>query len=260
MTAQPPLRGGLLNGLTALLVLGAGAALAQTAPSPEEPQPEIRAQLSPTRSTVLSAEIPGKIGDLSVREGERFAEGQPLVTLDCTMHKARLDKALALQQGARKTHQVQGRLAKLGSNSTLEFETSAAELAAAEAEVAMMRTVVSRCAIAAPFPGRVVELKVKRHQYVGEGSELLEILDDRELQVELVVPSRWLTWLKPGSAFTLALDETGKDYPAKVDRLAARIDPVSQTVKLFGSVTGSFPELMSGMSGNARFDIPAHGG
>ena len=233
-----------------LIALCGTAARAADAPA------EIRAQLSPVRSTVLSTEIPGKIGELSVREGDRFAEGQKLVVIDCTLHKARLDKAQAQLQGARKTWQVHSRLDKLGSNSGLELETSAAQLAGAEAEVTMMRTLVERCAVPAPFPGRVVELKVKRHQFVGEGHELLEILDDRELEVELAVPSRWLPWLKPGTPFSLRLEETGRDYPAKLVRLAARIDPVSQSVKVFGAIDGAFPELLAGMSGNATFQPP----
>jgi RND family efflux transporter MFP subunit len=229
----------------------AGPAAAQTdAPA------EIRAQLSPVRSTVLSTEIPGKIGDLTVREGDRFTEGQKLVVIDCTLHKARLDKAQAQLQGARKSYQVHSRLDKLGSNSGLEMENSIAQLAAAEAEVAMMRSFVEHCAVPAPFAGRVVELKVKRHQFVGEGHELLEILDDRELEVELAVPSRWLPWLTPGVPFVLHLDETGRQYPAKVVRLAARIDPVSQSIKIFGTIAGSFPELLAGMSGNATFEPP----
>jgi len=237
--------------LALALALAAGPALAAG-----ESQPEIRAQLSPVRSTVLSTEIPGRIAELTVREGDRFTEGQRLVQIDCTVHKTRLDKALAQQQQARKSHQVHARLDKLGSNSALEYETSAAQLAAAEAEVAMMRAMVERCSVNAPFPGRVVELKVKRHQYLAEGHELLEILDDREMEVELVVPSRWLPWLKAGHAFTLRLEETGREYPATVVRTGARIDPVSQSVKVFGTVTGRFPELVAGMSGSATFQPP----
>ena len=247
MTARRRAAGLALLLLAAVPGAGAAADLSQ----------EVRAQLSPSRSTILSAEIPGKIGELTVREGDRFQDGQRLVAIDCALHKARLDKAMAQLQAARKAQQVNARLDKLGSISTLEVEASVAQLAAAEAEVAMMRTLVERCVIPAPFAGRVVELKVKRHQFIGEGHELLEILDDRELEVELIVPSLWLRWLTTGSAFTLHVEETGRDYPAKVTRLAARIDPVSQSIKVFGTVTGTFPELMSGMSGTARFTPPS---
>jgi len=243
-------RTALALGLIASLATGAALAAG------DAPQPDIRAQLSPVRSTVLSTEIPGRVADLTVREGDRFTEGQRLVQFDCTVHKARLDKALAQQQQARKSHQVHARLDKLGSNSALEYETSAAQLAGAEAEVAMMRAMVERCSVNAPFAGRVVELKVKRHQYLAEGHELLEILDDREMEVEMVVPSRWLPWLTPGYPFALRLDETRKEYPAKVVRTGARIDPVSQSVKVFGTVDGRFPELVAGMSGSAVMQPP----
>jgi membrane fusion protein, multidrug efflux system len=250
------------RGLAAvLLVIGAAGFCPATAQSPDAPlggMPEIRAQLSPRRSTILSAELAAKIDELTLREGERFKEGQRLVGFDCSVHRARLDKAAAQQQAARKLYPVNSRLDKLGSVSTLELESAAAQLAAAEAETAMMRTMVERCAIAAPFPGRVADMKVKRWQFVAEGQELIEILDDRDLEVEMIVPSRWLVWLKPGNRFTLEIEETGKHYTAEVTRLAARIDPVSQSIKVFGKVSSSGDELLSGMSGRAIFNTPTN--
>lgn len=217
---------------------------------------EIRAQLSPVRSTVLSSELSGKIDELPLREGERFEEGQQLVGFDCSLHRARLAKASAQQTEARKVWEVNRRLDKLGSISTIEVEASQARLAAAEAETRMSRIMVDRCAIAAPFPGRVVELKVRRHQYVAEGEPLMEILDDRELEVEMIVPSRWLAWVKVGTPFRLMIEETGRGYAAEVTRLGARIDPVSQSVELFARVSGDQDDLLAGMSGRALFDPP----
>lgn len=221
---------------------------------------EIRAQLSPRRSTVLSSEIAGQIDELTLREGERFKEGQRLVALDCSLHRARLAKAQAQLQEARKTYEVNSRLDRLGSVSQLEVEAAAARQAGAEAEVSLMRGLVERCAVAAPFAGRVADMKVKRHQFVAEGQELMEILDDRDLEVETIVPSRWLSWLQPGRRFTVRLEETGRDYQAEVTRLGARIDPVSQSIKMFGRVLGSHEELLPGMSGRAVFDPPGQGG
>lgn len=40
----------------------------------------------------------------------------------------------------------------------------------------------------------------------------------------MVVPSRWLAWLRPGHAFQAAIDETAKIYPARLARIGARID------------------------------------
>jgi multidrug resistance efflux pump len=131
-------------------------------------------------------------------------------------------------------------------------------MAAAEAELAAARVPVERCTIPAPFTGRVVELRVARHQYVTEGTPLLEVLDHRDLEVEVVAPSLWLAWLRPGHRFTLVLDETTQIYPVRVDAGTEPLDPVSQTVKLYGRLEGSFRELLPGMSGVAR--IAASGG
>lgn len=56
----------------------------------------------------------------------------------------------------------------------------------------------------------------------------VDIIDDSVLELAFVVPSKWLAWLKPGHAFTAAIEETGKTYPATVARVGARSDPVSR--------------------------------
>lgn len=232
------------------------AMLLSAVPARAQSVPEIRAQLSPVRSTVLSAEIAGKIDELALREGDRFAQGDRLVGFDCALHRARLASAEAQRTEARKIYEVNRRLDKLGSISTLELDAAAARMAVTEAEAAMSRVMVERCAVSAPFPGRVAELKVRRHQYVAEGEPMIEILDDRELEVEMIVPSRWLAWLKPGHRFVLQVEELGRDHAAEVTRIGARIDPVSQSIEVFGRTVSDDSALLSGMSGRALFEPP----
>ena len=120
-----------------------------------------------------------------------------------------------------------------------------------------MAVALTKCVIAAPFSGRVAEQKAREQQYVQPGQPLLEIIDDSVLELEFIVPSRWLAWLKPGHVFRVAIDETGKSFPAKVQRIGARVDPVSQSVKLVAAIDGKFPELMAGMSGRVTMIPPA---
>jgi hypothetical protein len=86
---------------------------------------------------------------------------------------------------------------------------------------------------------------------------LLDILDNRNLEVELIAPSRWLSWLKAGYGFQIRVEETDKTYPAKVTRLGGRVDPVSQSIKVIGVISGEAPELTAGMSGRATFLPPS---
>lgn len=218
---------------------------------------EIRAQLSPRRFTTIAAEIGGRIGRIGVTEGGRFKSGQVLVSLDCAMQQAQLQKSRAVLAAAEKTYGANVRLAELHSVGKVELDVSESEVAKARADVASNGVVLSKCTISAPFAGRVAEQKAREQQYVQPGQALLEIIDDSVLELEFIVPSRWLAWLKPGASFQVRIDETGKSYPARVQRIGARVDPVSQSVKLSAAIDGKFPELISGMSGRVELGPPA---
>ncbi len=216
-------------------------------------QAEIRAQLTAVNTAILSSEMPAKITQLNVKEGERFKQGDLLVAFNCAEQQAQLKKAQAVVQAAEKTYAVNTRLAKLNSMSPLELDLAAAEVAKAKADIALMGAVLQKCTITAPFSGRVAERLVQRYQYVAPGAPILDILDDSQLEVTVLVPSSWLKWLKPGTEFKVFLEETQHDYPAKVRMVGARIDAVSQSIKITGVITGKADGLLAGMSGRAMF-------
>jgi RND family efflux transporter MFP subunit len=262
MPAAKPLRrqGRIPRPMAAAMLATLCLAAEAAPPAPPSPVPqgmlerrEIRAQLSPVRYTTIAAEVGAVVARLPVAEGGRFQRGQTLVQFDCTVHGAQLNKAKAALNAADKTWQANQRLADLNSIGKVELESSEAEVLKAKAEVAAQTAMVSKCTIAAPFSGRVAEQKVREQQFAQPGQPLLEILDDSALEVEFIAPSKWLAWLKLGSAFQMRVDETGKTYPAKVHRLGARVDPVSQSVKVFGVIDGRFNDLMAGMSGSVLF-------
>ncbi|MBF0175340.1 MAG: efflux RND transporter periplasmic adaptor subunit [Magnetococcales bacterium] len=218
-----------------------------------EENEEIRAQLTPRQRTVIGAEIPAKIVRINVAEGEAFTQGKVLVEFDCTLFQTRLRKAVAEVDAASKRVEVHSRLMELGSLSPLELELDQLELARNVAEVETQRAMVHRCRIYAPFAGHVISLQAQPFQYVTEGQHLLDILNNADLELAMIVPSRWLPRLTPGAAFTVHIDETGRDYPARVVRPVPQVDAVSQSIKVIARLDGHFPELISGMNGRIRF-------
>lgn len=127
----------------------------------------------------------------------------------------------------------------------------------AQAESGVNKAMLQRCALTAPFSGRVTEVMAKRWESVPEGKPLLALYDDSELELEMIVPSRWLVWLKPGAPFQVTLDETGLSYAAEIARVSSAVEPVSQSVKAFGRLTSPAAGLLPGMSGVARLAPPA---
>lgn len=216
----------------------------------------IRAQLVPVRYTTLSAEVSAKIVALPIREGDSFKAGDLLVALDASIPRAQLARARAELAAARSVLEANTQLLAMNSVGRLEFEQASAAVARAEAEVEAAQVLVDRCTLTAPYEGRLAQVAVREFQYVQVGQPLVEILDDRNLELEFIAPSHWLSWVKPGARLAFHVDETAATHPAAVARIGARIDPVSQTISLTAVVDGTFPELIAGMSGEIRPEQP----
>lgn len=244
--------------VTTLALIQTGPLAAQTFDPAGLPvvEREIRAQVTARTTTVLASGMAGRILDVAVQDGETFRKGEALVRFDCAVQESQLARAGASLDKARRLLEVNEKLRQLGSISVKEISVGQAEVAEATAEVGVMKALVSRCTVAAPFSGRVAGVAVRRYQFIGEGQPMLDILDDKELELEAIVPSRWLSWLKVGTRFQVVVDENGRTYEGEVRRLSGRVDPVSQSIKLYAGIRNPDDRLLAGMSGRAIITPP----
>ncbi len=250
---------GVAAGFAALL-LGGGLAVFRPALAQDAGQGQVRALVEAKRHAVLSAEIPGRIARLGVEAGQGFKAGDVLIAFDCASYQAELDAARAQLNAAEVTARVNRRLNSLRSIGEAEVQLAEAKSQVARADVRKAEVQARRCEIKAPFDGRVVERRIQEHESVPAGAPLLEILSDRDLKVELIVPSAWLVWLKPGQRFELRVDETGASLPGEVVQPGAKVDPASQSIKVTARLVGGDSALLTGltagMSGTALFPPP----
>jgi membrane fusion protein (multidrug efflux system) len=244
--------------LAALLTIGVATAQAQGAADslPLGNAGDIRAQLTARNFTTLSSETAARIDRIASRVGQHFKKGDAVIVFDCATQRAQVARARAVLTQAEKTAAINQRLANLNSIGQLELDVSRAEVEKDKADLDIADAAASKCVIKAPFDGVTAEQKVQEFQYATPGQPLLEILDDRSLEVELIAPSRWLAWLKPGYVFAIHIEETDKTYKAAITRVGGRVDPVSQTIKVFGDIQGEAGDLMAGMSGRANIAPP----
>ena len=205
------------------------------------------------RQAVLSAEIAALILETPYDVGDRFDAGDVLVRFDCSLYEAQLGGAQAALSGANSTLANNQQLAAYNSIGQIEVQLARAAVLEAQAEVLIGEVVTERCLLTAPYDGRVLERLAQPHESVEAGQELIQVADDGAIRVTLIVPSLWLSWLAVGADFDFLVDETGRSYPAIIDRLGAHIDPVSQTIEVRGRFVGDADGLILGMSGTATF-------
>jgi RND family efflux transporter MFP subunit len=231
--------------------LSGAAALAQQARMPDTPP--IGVQIVSRETAPLAAPMSGQVVSFSVKDGDRVEGGTVLVRFNCAQQEAmhlRTQAELAKREDILAT---QSRLKALRAYSKAEFSQAQNDVAVAKAEVAVAQTALDNCKVTAPFDGRVAAVSVRNFQFVQAGAPLLDLVDDRNLELEMVVSSMLLSGLEPGSAVRIRVAETQRDYDARITRISGRVDAASQTIKVYGVIVGDAQELLPGMSGVARF-------
>lgn len=215
--------------------------------------PVVRGVIQPRDQAVIAADITVTVLELPYREGQSFNEGDLLVAFDCRRFSAEIEAAKANLSAARAVLKSNQEMAAYDAIGSLELSQSKAEAASAAAEMRALEARATNCEIRAPFGGRVAETMINAYETPAENQPLLRILDDRNLELHVVVPSRWLLWLNEGDEFDFAVDETATTHLARVERLGASVDPVSQTIKVIGVFAERPDRVLAGMSGHAEF-------
>lgn len=234
--------------LTAVLALGvAPAAWAQDADA------SLRGIVKTLRQASISSDLGFKIVALPFREGQSFKVGETLVEFDCEGLRAELAGAQARLATEQLNYKNNVRLAKLNAAGNFEVQLSKYKADQAAAEIDAFNAKVEQCAIKAPFDGRIAASFANTFETPERSRPFLQIVGDKALEIEMLLPSAWLRWLKVGAKFDIQIEETLGSIPSKVVRIAPIVDPVSQTVKVIAEFDGDTSGVLPGMSGPVRF-------
>ena len=229
------------------------AAPATAAVVPVTEGAEIRALVVAEREATISSQFAGRLTAVTKQVGDSFREGELLASFDCNERLSAVKAAQADVLGARETHLAKLKLQSLGAVSDLDVTMAAATAEKAQSQLDLARTQERHCVVVAPYSGKVVKVRAKAFESVSLGQPLLEIVNPASLRAQLFVPSNWIRWIKPGTPFSLVIDETGRSYTARVHKISGRVDGSSQTMEITGAFDSVPANLLPGMIGKATF-------
>ena len=231
--------------LALALGLSAGNALAQRGPARvivdpvamvdvKETQPLVARLVSLAQSDVATR-IPGIVSSVAVQPGDRVSKGDTLAALDEELLAIELEGATATVEQVKAglaAAQAQLELARNSFNRTSQLRGSAAfsqgraedlqsEFSRAEAELARARAAmavgeaalrsaqyrVENSTIRAPFDGVVLSRSADPGDYLALGETVLQLLDDRSIEIEADVPTDIVGALDRGDRVTAILDD-----------------------------------------------------
>lgn len=215
---------------------------------------ELRGVVRSRARLEIATDLTIPVAEVPFRDGMRFARGDLLLAFDCRRLEAEHRAASATARAASVEYNQKTHLRKHGAAGKGEVDLALAGLERGRAELELAEARMAGCRIEAPFDGRVIERFTDAHEMPEPGKPLMVIVDDSNLEIDFVAPSRWLRWLQPDTGFAFTVDETGLTVRGRIEQIGAEVDAVSQTVRLTGTLEGGTGAILPGMSGNARFD------
>lgn len=191
----------------------------------------------------LAAGASGEVRRVLVRVGDRVKQGDLLVDIDPSLAAARLRAAAASKQaGAAELERAQRdaeRLTTAGPDiaaaaeieqATSERKRAVAERGRLKAAEAEARAALGRHRVKAPFAGVVASRTVDPGDWVDPGIEVIELVDDRDVEVLASVPPEVARFLSIDDKASLSRQR--ETTPATVRGIVRALDAESRTVRL----------------------------
>ena len=204
-------------------------------------------------TATISAEINARITRLPEREGDSFRKGDIIVEFDCSKVAAELSGAVAAFKARDSAFKSLLQMQSYDAAGTLAVDQSRFEMEKATADVEGMQAKIAGCRIVAPFDGRIVEKAAQVHEIAQPNQPIIRIVNEKKLELVLMVPSAWLSQVKQGSNFKVTIDETGETHAARIIQSTGLIEPVSQSIRVIAEITHPTTTVIPGMSGTATF-------
>lgn len=229
-----------------------GQGITRTAPQSNE----VRGVVKAKNEALLTAGLRAPVSKTPVRTGQAFEKGDTLLEFDCAGERAEADAARAAWQAAKARYDNQVEMQALDAAGQFDVVLAKAEMNEASARSRVIAARIKDCKITAPYAGKVAQISINAHEIPSTDQPIMKIVGNDDLELRLIVPSRWLGWLEVGGTFTFIVDETGEEFPATVDRLGAEVDAVSGTIPIIAIFVEKPASVLPGMSGTAQFSIP----
>lgn len=217
----------------------------------------------------MAFEVPGRIVEFSVKEGERVEQGQALARLDPRDYEAKLQAATARVEHA-KTERDRARiLYEKQVKPKSEYDLAVRLYEVQAADLATAKKALEDTVLRAPFAGVMARKLVADFSNVQAKQPVLIVQDDSSLEIKVSVPERDLTGAARGGRDLAEITRRihprvvlsslpDREFPARLTEIAEVADPTTRTFE--ATLAFERPEganVLGGMTAKVVLDAPA---
>lgn len=207
--------------------------------------------VKPRAVVEVAAEVPGRIETYGTRakelqrgnrsfpagsainEGEPVSAGDPLVTLNQELLRARHDRAAAHYDNQEQEYQRIAGLFERGSAPATEMRNARTSRDMAKADLDEAARSLARATILAPIDGTLNDWRMEKGEYASPGTPVAEIVDIDTVKVDVHVPERDIGYLRVGQ--TAEITTLGSDASSVIGTITyinALADDATRTTRI----------------------------
>ncbi|PKG38007.1 efflux RND transporter periplasmic adaptor subunit [Psychromonas sp. Urea-02u-13] len=188
---------------------------------------------------ILQNELAGEITRLNAASGQVVKKGQVLVELDHRNEDAQLKSAKAKLMLSQQTIDRNLKLLKHRGISKDKVDAAHAALEIAKADITIIKTAIDKKILVAPFTATVGIHTLEKGQYLGENSEVLELVGINKFTwIDFNLPQLYQE-LSVGSVVSIRPINQSETYEAKIIAVDPKVSRASRHLKYRAQISSS---------------------
>lgn len=211
-----------------------------------------------TRQGVVAARVSGAVVAIAVAVGEHVRKGQILARQDTSTAEARLAFEIAEMNLAERelTRSESLRKNKSAAFARTRYDAAVHRLARAKANVRLARLAIEGAVVVAPYDGVVIRKATELGAFLKDGSAVVELVNDTEVEIEADVPADRLGGLRPGSVVSFSVRSGGVPHRARVRALLPMQNALTRTQAVRFVPLGEAPAGNFSINQAVTVDVP----
>jgi membrane fusion protein (multidrug efflux system) len=259
---------GILGGIKALQI-GRMAVQGDQAPLPEtvtaaaarkdswEIVVKAIGSLQAVQGVMVTAELPGKVTEISFDPGSVAKAGELLVQQDTSTEEAQLRVAEAAETLALTNFERLRELHARKIVSKAEYDNAEAQCKQASAQSDNIRALIAKKGIRAPFSGRLGIRLIDLGQVLNIGQEIVSLQTLDPIFVNFLLPQQELRRVRPGLPVRVTTDALpGEVIEGEISAINPQVDPATRNIRIQATASNAQEHLRPGMFVNVGVVLP----
>jgi len=213
---------------------------------PVSEQLELPGTLAANEATEIHPEISGRMTYLNVAEGRQVGRGTLLAKIYDGDLRAQLNKLAVQLRTAEQTVKRYQELLKIDGVSQQEYDMQALQISNIRADMAVVRSNITRTEIRSPFSGVLGLKNVSPGAYITPQTIITTIRQNSQLKLDFTLPEKYTGKLQNGQLVNFTVEGNPKKYSAKVIATEMGISEENRSMQVRALVTNNDGKILPG--------------